>query len=167
MKKQATNENSFVEEAGPLGLKQDLKTPYNYFVKLRDTFKDSSRSVDYLMRLKDENGERIGIVYVVVFQFILLETINTNGYLLDILGDRNNPETLKYHPIPLEVLTYRFKGYFEHKEIEEAIRNLMKLDKIRWSAKYKTFYVVDFPKHVGKERDWQTIYKERYKKDEE
>lgn len=143
---------------GPLGPidERNRKTPVNYFIKLRDTFKDSSRSVDYLLRLIDEDtGERIGRTYVIIFQMILLETLNTFGYLVDVLGDRNKPEDLKFLPVPIELLVYRFKGFFTQEEIEAALKEFLKLNKMAWSVKYQAYYVVDFMKHCGNEVDWK------------
>ncbi|MGE4342575.1 MAG: hypothetical protein AB7E23_05755 [Bacilli bacterium] len=143
---------------GPLGPidERNRKTPVNYFIKLRDTFKDSSRSVDYLMRLVDSTtGERIGRTYVIIFQMILLETLNTFGYLVDVLGDRAKPEDLKFLPVELDLLVYRFKGFFTLGEIEAAIKEFLKLNKMAWSVKYQAYYVVDFMKHCGNEVDWK------------
>ena len=152
---------------GPLGPidERKRKTPVNYFIKLRDTFKDSSRSVDYLMRLIDEDtGERVGRTYVIIFQMILLETLNTFGYLVDVLGDRNKPEDLKFLPVPTELLVYRFKGFFTQEEIEAAIKEFLKLNKMAWSVKYQAYYVVDFMKHCGSETDYNE-YRKRKEKD--
>lgn len=152
---------SKTKDFGPLGPDLNLKTPFNYFIKLRDTFKDGSRSVDYLMRLVDpKTKERIGIVHVLVFQFILLESINSFGYLCDILGNREDPENLKFIPISTDVLVHRFKGYFSAKEIQEAIKNLVMLNKLEFSKKYKCYRVVDFLKHCGREADYKKYYEE-------
>lgn len=142
------------KDFGPLGPDTDSKTPFNYFVKLRNTMKDSSRSVDYLMRLKNDKGERIGVLYVIMFQFILLETINSFGYLCDILGDRNDPSSVIFQPIPTDVLVWRFKGYFSKAELDSGIGQLVLLNKLEFSEEYNCYRVIDFLKHCGKEVDY-------------
>lgn len=143
------------KDFGPLGPDLNLKTPFNYFIKLRDTFKDGSRSVDYLMRLVDpKTKEKIGLVHVLIFQFILLESINSFGYLCDVLGNREDPKSIKYIPISIDVLVHRFKGYFTRKEIQDAITNLVMLNKLEFSEEYNCYRVVDFLKHCGKEIDY-------------
>jgi len=164
------NTNTDIVDFGPLGpIKEQLrKTPVNYFIKLRNTFKDSSRTVDYLLRLKDKStGEYIGRVYVLIFQTVLLETLNTFGYLVDILGDRTKPTKLTFEPISLELLVYRFKSLYSLEEIESAFKLLIKFNKIEWSAKYQCYRVVDFMKHCGNEIDWKKINSKRNEDDEE
>lgn len=157
--------NETIKDFGPLGPNDDPKTPFNYFIKLRDTFQNGSIAVDYLMRLRDEKtGERIGLVYAVIFQHILLQTNNSFGYLVDILGNREDPKSLKFIPIRTEILVHRFSGYFTQKEIEDAIKTLIMLNKLEYSKEYKCYRVVDYLKHCGKEQDYRKYYRDRIKK---